>query len=1131
MGIKAQQVFYGISIFPGDVTSSMNLLTLGGFPVNTPSAGASAGGLDWMAGGGFFTEAVSISGNVWNDVNGNAINSGENLITNGSVWANLVDPSTNDVIQSVVVNNLGSYFFPNITQNAVYKVILTTSDQTGNLNLVASTLPTGFVNTGVNLSGVPNSGNQTGVITVNSGETGVANQNFGIQQPPTPGSGTNIVLNPEGTLQVTVPANTFTNTTNSTDVAPGTVTSIRITAFPTGASSIVIGANTYNSNVPAEVAALLLLIIPTDVNGNPGVAISVDPSFGGAGSVTIPFVAIDNAGDESLTTGTAVLTMNCAEYRSITSGLWSVPGNWERRIEPFANNVWEVATTSPPSGALVRIFHEIEQNVDYTVFNCPLILDNVVAPVISTLTINPNVTLNFSATGFDGNAYFNSRPVIVKSTAVGTGAIGRMYETGPALGQYSKTISPGDDRVTLERYIPDTKRRWNLLTFGVTSSTASIRDAWGGGGRIRVDSSQNSHDGKPFGSPPITNPDNVPFPIPGDYVIGDGTIITGHSHTDPLVANGQGFDWWPELIIRQGSKFWIDKPNGSKQQITAGRLVTTPSSIRVYRPAPGETSTFDTSRGVAWLSQASLNTNYNNLGVSIVNAKLNQVEQGYMLYTRGDRKVLENWFNETTLRPTGQINKLVVPVTVQPGASLSVFGNPYPAPINFEQLQVANSTALENYFYYWDSNIPGTQGNGGWRTVNKVGSNWEAVPFVNVLPSQPPPATTITNKNVQYISSSQAVLLASKAAVPVTINVTEEMKVGITTVDVLPFETEPAPASTTGILFANYNARNSANEIILMDGVAVALADGFTTETTDASDIKKIYNFTDAGTSISLMRNGSRLGIEAHPEPLVESVFYLYTTGLEEGTYSLTFFAKDLQKEGREIFLKDNFLGSMSPINSIDETRYDFEVTDDVLSLQPNRFEIVFKQSEVLPVTFTSVNAVEQQKNINVTWGIATEEKMSHYEVEHSRNGTEFAKAVKVDAKNASPASYSWLHVQPGTGTHFYRIRAFNLEGRSLTTKVVKVTIGSGTPVFQVFPTVVSTSSRQVTLQMTSMEKGLYNLQVTDMTGRVIQTGKIEHNGGSASMLLQLPPALSAGKYNVRLMGASGSFIEPIVKD
>lgn len=842
-----------------------------------------------------------------------------------------------------------------------------------------------------------------------------------------------------------------------------------------------------------------------------------------------------NTGNDNASSPHTIVAQGCVNYRTVANGNWSDVSIWQiqtcttRDVNtclPVAGG-WVAASTPPVQGnSNVLVRDNVILNVDYTVQACPVTLEN---NTTSKLTIEPDITLGFNG-GTDGNAYFNNRPVVVRSTINGTGAIGAML---------SNSKTNGDENVTLERFIPGVKRRWNLLTPGVVNGTTvntdlTLRDAWAGGSQDRVKGS-NNRDGAvvhQLGNP-YDKPKNVPFPLyatnyedlvnnpltsvydPTKYTPYTGTIITGHRNTNFSSANNLGFDWWPELIIPKDSQYFLAPGSIAVAQ----NVRTTPSSIRPYRP--NATTDFGPERGTHWVSNSTVNSDPARGGRSIVQLTLNELDNGYMIFTRGDRRVLENWVDSTTLRPVGKIRTGDVQIAVNPASvqALTLVPNPYPAPISLEKLYTDatanNDDAMLGKAHIWDSKIAGSNGFGGWITLTRTGVNtWVAAP-------------STSGNNPDFISSSEAFMVEGT---PAGGNLTfkESMKVDIKTVDYTPFENENA-SGNVGVLITNFNSRSSNGNLSVIDGAGILLDDAYHAVTSDANDVRKVFNF-EGGNSLALVRDGNLLAFDAYPSPVAETVFPLQIGGFEKQKYAFTFKPSALDKEGREAWLKDKFLGIESPISLTDPSQYNFEGTSDAASMNPNRFEIVFKQGEILPVTFTSINAVEQGKNIKVTWNVATEDKMSHYEVEHSTNGTEFGKAVKVDAKNTSPAAYDWLHLQPGNGDHFYRVRAFNLEGRSLLTKVVKVTLGDNAPGFKAFPTVVS-ATRQVTLQLISLDKGTYTLQVTDMAGKVISARTIEHNGGSASMIMQMPPSLSAGKYNIRLTGTSGNFVQPVVKD
>lgn len=65
MGLNVGDSLYGISLYGNDVTPTMDLLGMNDFPVNTD--GTAAGGLDMMAGGGYFIESGSLPVRLWNE--------------------------------------------------------------------------------------------------------------------------------------------------------------------------------------------------------------------------------------------------------------------------------------------------------------------------------------------------------------------------------------------------------------------------------------------------------------------------------------------------------------------------------------------------------------------------------------------------------------------------------------------------------------------------------------------------------------------------------------------------------------------------------------------------------------------------------------------------------------------------------------------------------------------------------------------------------------------------------------------------------------------------------------------------------------------------------------------------------
>jgi hypothetical protein len=142
--------------------------------------------------------SISIGGNVWHDVDGNAVkdggekpvsgdgsgddNEGESSLADGDIYASLVDE--NDiVVASVKVNPDGTYNFANVPHGD-YKVVLTTASQTPGNPTGAPGVPTGWMATGTNYENAPNVSNRSNSIYLGIVTTNREGIDFGIQQAP-----------------------------------------------------------------------------------------------------------------------------------------------------------------------------------------------------------------------------------------------------------------------------------------------------------------------------------------------------------------------------------------------------------------------------------------------------------------------------------------------------------------------------------------------------------------------------------------------------------------------------------------------------------------------------------------------------------------------------------------------------------------------------------------------------------------------------------------------------------------------------------------------------------------------------------------------------------------------------------
>jgi hypothetical protein len=271
-------------------------------------------------------DCVSIGGNIFHDNNGmvdSTVNAtGASQFAAGTLYAVRVTPSNNHVIDVQPIAAGGAYNFGTVTPGTYSIYVSTTSPVLGS-TFSTATLPATYVFTGENLGATAGNDHLTdGNLLVTVGSASITNANFGLQVPPTTADSTiSNIANPGGFNNYVIPANAF-----KTNDADGSIDSIFINSFPTGANYLKIGNTYYTSGGTCPPQATACTAWPGSVvvpfsGGNPVPSISVDPTQEGTAAVVINFKAYDNARAVS---NSSNLTLNFigTSYSSISGKVW-----------------------------------------------------------------------------------------------------------------------------------------------------------------------------------------------------------------------------------------------------------------------------------------------------------------------------------------------------------------------------------------------------------------------------------------------------------------------------------------------------------------------------------------------------------------------------------------------------------------------------------------------------------------------------------------------------------------------------------------------------------------------------------------------------------------------------------------
>ena len=418
---------------------------------------------------------------------------------------------------------------------------------------------------------------------------------------------------------------------------------------------------------------------------------------------------------------------------------------------------------------------------------------------------------------------------------------------------------------------------------------------------------------------------------------------------------------------------------------------------------------------------------------------------------------------------------------------------------------ITRTGGVTEFIQVWDPRLGGVNGYGAFQTFSFDGTNYTVTPGGGTYGA----GGSINN----YIQSGQAFFMQAFNSSG-TVSFTENAKATGSALVTTPFS-RPQPQS---LLRTTLNALNADGSTNLLDGVLNNFDAAYSNDI-DQMDARKQLN---TGENLSIRKAGKLLIIERRQPLTPQDTIFLNLTTVSVRQYQFHFDAGNLA-DNLQGFLEDNYTHTRTPLNMNGGTDVAFNIVNAPGGYAADRFRIVFATLGALPVTFTSIKATRQDKDISVEWRVNNEVNIKQYEVEKSTDGNHFTTMTveQPTANNGGSAIYVALDSKVIEGYNYYRVKSVDVDGKTAYTNVVKVLIGSLKQDITIYPNPITDG--MIHLQLMNQPEGKYGIRLLNKLGQTIVNKQITHAGGNATELINWDYNLAHGIYQLEVTKPDGS--------
>lgn len=196
-------------------------------------------------------------------------------------------------------------------------------------------------------------------------------------------------------------------------------------------------------------------------------------------------------------------------------------------------------------------------------------------------------------------------------------------------------------------------------------------------------------------------------------------------------------------------------------------------------------------------------------------------------------------------------------------------------------------------------------------------------------------------------------------------------------------------------------------------------------------------------------------------------------------------------------------------------------------TLQPGEYHVFTRTNAALPVTIINF-AGKKVNNVNMlSWQVANELNLDHYELQKSTDGQNFSFVADIKASGSRNYSYSDNDLNNSAPIEYYRLKSVDIDGKFNFSAIVIIKTGISVWRAQVSPNPVSGILR---LNIESPVQDKATLIITDLSGRQLYKQNISISAGDNSYEINKMAAFAKGTYLLSVFASQQTQSIKVVK-